>query len=335
MRNIKICVLVLLTLFSRQGFSCDACSMYEFSPLQAKSFVGVFYNYSFFNGYKDLGQLPRFTFDANSLRASNLHVGDVDGGEDRVNPTSRDYEMYQTIDVRFNYNYNNKWNFFINLPLESNSVYFDEVISNSTIGNQLYTETGIGDVLLVGEKISILDKESAKHVFKYGLGLFIPSGKLDLINDEGNLNHITHYPGRGNFESMLRFSYSTKLKEKYGAMVLSTFTLGTSSKSGEYTYVFGPRVNIQSNVFYDLQIADEIKLIPMVGLYYEEISAHKLNGKSVSGTEAKAILANVSTGFKLKSCLLRVEYQLSLWQKEVALQLQNAGRLNLMLIYNL
>ena len=327
---------IALVIIPKAIFACDACSMYEFSPLQAKSFVGLFYNYSFFNGYKDLGQSPKFAFDANNLRGSNLHIGEVDEESENITPSKSDYEMYQTLDLRLNYNRENKWNFFVNIPLEVNSVYFAAVNSSGgTTSSELYQEQSIGDVLLAAEKVNMFSNDKVKQVLKYGLGLFLPTGNLELLNKEGELNHVSHYTGRGNFELMLRANYSVKLNEKYGTLLLASHTLGTSTQSGDYKYSFGSRLNIQFNGFREFLIKDDLKLIGMLGGYYESIGDDALNKEAISGTGAKSVLGNVSAGVKLKSALLRVEYQLPVWQKEVALQLQNAGRVNVMLMYNL
>lgn len=336
MKRYLLLTIVAVAFLPKTLLACDACSMYEFSPLQAKSFVGLFYNYSFFNGYKDLGQSPKFAFNANNLRGSNLHIGDVDGEDQEITPSKSDYEMYQTLDLRLNYNRENKWNFFVNIPLEVNSVYFSKVNSSQGgINSKLYQEKSIGDVLLATEKVTMFSSEKVKHVLKYGMGLFLPTGNLELLNDEGDLNHVSHYSGRGNFELMLRANYSLKLNEKYGAMLLLSQTLGTSSQSGDYKYSFGKRLNLQFNGFREFKVSDDFKLIGMLGGYYESIGDDSLNDGVISGTGSKSLLGNVSAGVKLKSTLLRLEYQLPIWQQEVALQLQNAGRVNVMLMYNL
>ncbi len=73
MKQITILFLFLVT---KNLWACDACSIYEFSPLQAKSYVGLFYSYSFMNGYSSLNNRSNFTFNGANLRSyNNAHTG--------------------------------------------------------------------------------------------------------------------------------------------------------------------------------------------------------------------------------------------------------------------
>ena len=339
MKYLLILLSCVFCLHQNTALACDACSMYEFSPLQAKSFVGVFYNYSFFNGYKTLSQPFRFTFNPNNLRGgSNLHIGHVDPTvpeNETITPSKKDFEMYQTIDLRFNYNLKNKWNFILNLPFEMNTVYFQDVRLWEDKHDTLYQQKAFGDVLLAAEKVSMIKGDKFQHVFKYGGGVFVPTGNLELKNDDGELNHTSHYTGRGNFEAIARASYSVKVNNTYGAMLLGSQAFGTTTKDGDLSYSFGKRTNVQENFFYTFSLKEEIQLIPMLGAYYESIANDKVNDVALESTSSKSVFGNISTGLKYKEVLLRIEYQLPIWQKTVAYQLQNSGRLNVMAIYNL
>ncbi len=182
-------------------------------------------------------------------------------------PSQKDYESYQSIDVRLNYNMNNKWNLLINIPFAKNSIYFNEVIDNGLIDDSLRIHQGIGDVLLAIDKVSIIENNRLKHTFKYGLGLFLPTGT---IKNEPNIDPA-HYTGRGGFEPLLRLSYSLKVNQTWGNATNLSYSTGTTYKSNNMNYTFGKRLNMQTNLFYSFKTGNN-GIIPMIGLYYEHRS---------------------------------------------------------------
>lgn len=325
----RLIIIALILLHSRLLLACDACSIYEFSPLQAKSYVGLFYNYSFMNGYSSLNNRSNFTFNGSNLRSyNNAHTGHLVETK-RVNPSQKDYESYQTIDVRLNYNLKNKWNFLINIPIAKNSIYFNEVIDNGLIDDSLRIHQGIGDILLAVDKVSIIENNSLKHTFKYGLGVFFPSGT---IKNEATIDPA-HYTGRGGYEPIFRVSYSLKVNQTWGTIANLSYSSGTTFKSDELNYKFGQRYNLQTNLFYSLKTGNS-GFIPMVGIYYEHRGSDFQNKTQIEGTEINALFTNLSLGYSFKSSMIRLEWQEPIAQKTSDYQLKNSGRLNLMLLYN-
>lgn len=326
MKQIAILFLLLAT---RNLLACDACSIYEFSPLQAKSYVGVFYSYSFMNGYNSLNNRSNFTFNGSNLRSyNNAHTGHLVEAK-KVNPSQKDYESYQTIDVRFNYNFQNKWNFLLNIPLAKNSIYFNEVIDNGFIDDSLRIHQGIGDILLAIDKVSIIENNTLKHTFKYGLGIFLPTGS---IKSEPNIDPA-HYTGRGGFEPLFRLSYSLKINQTWGNVTNVSYSTGTTFDREELNYSFGKRLNMQTNLFYNFKIGNN-GIVPMLGLYYENRTTDTQSGLTVSGTAVNALFANISCGYSFKSTLIRLEWQNPIAQHTSNYQLNNSGRLNVMLLHN-
>lgn len=325
----RLILITFILLHTKSLLACDACSIYEFSPLQAKSYVGVFYSYSFMNGYNSLSNRSNFTFNAGNLRTyNNAHTGHL-VEKKKVNPSQKDYESYQSVDVRFNYNLKNKWNFLINIPFAKNSIYFDEVIDNGFIDDSLRIHQGIGDILLAADKVSIIENNTLKHTFKYGLGIFLPTGT---IKNEDNIDPA-HYTGRGGFEPIFRTSYSLKVNQTWGILANFSYSTGTTYKSEDSEYQFGQRYNMQTNLFYSLK-TETSGFIPMVGMYYEHRKSDYQNKNKIEGTQINALFTNFSLSYSFKSSLLRLEWQEPIAQKTSKYQLSNSGRLNLMLLYN-
>lgn len=324
----RLIILTFILFHTKSLLACDACSIYEFSPLQAKSYAGVFYSYSFMNGYGSLDNRPNFTFNGANLRYNNAHAGHLVENK-KVNPSQKDYESYQSIDFRLNYNLKNKWNFLVNIPLAKNSIYFNEVIDNGLIDDSLSIHQGLGDILLAIDKVSVLEKNKLQHTFKYGIGIFLPTGS---IKNEPNIDPA-HYTGRGGFEPLLRFSYSLKVNQQWGTMANASYSTGTTFKNNNLNYRFGQRANMQTNFFYSLKTGNT-GFIPMVGLYCEQRASDYQNNLKISGTAVHALFTNLSLAYSFKTSLIRLEWQNPIAQKTSAYQLKNTGRVNLMVLYN-
>ena len=276
------------------------------------------------NGYSSLNNNPNFTFNGSNLRSyPNAHTGHGVEAK-KINPSTKDYESYQTLDLRFNYNLKKKWNLLLNVPISKNSIYYNEVIQGGYIDDSLRIHQGLGDILIAIDKVATIENNNFKHTLKYGVGLFLPTGS---IQKENNIDPA-HYTGRGGFEPIIRASYSLKINQTWGIMANTSLATGTTFKTNDIDYHFGKRFNAQTNLFYSFNKGSS-GFIPMLGLYYENISSDYANKVQVNGTSSKALFTNVSFGYSIKETMIRLEWQKPIHQITSDLQLYNSGRMNL------
>lgn len=339
-KNNKIYLFIILSLLSFWSMACDVCSVYEYGHIQNRSYAGVFYRYRAMNGY-NTGTDPSSLFPQNSMRLGHLY--DLNDRLIHVK-NEKDYELFETYEIRYNHNFNDKANLMILLPYNISTSYYHELYT--LMGDRKDTteiEQGIGDLTIILEKLYIKEKTDYSHFIKLGGGLRMPTGKFSLVTKDGSPADPAHQPGNGAYDFMIRSSYIGTFNKKYGIIAYANYMLSTRSKSKDLVlnsrqeisnYRFANRFNTSTNVFYIIGSGD-FRIIPQTGLYYEQAKQDVLNMRLRENTGGKNLFGQFGLDFNYKAFTFQTMYQMPFYQALNGSQLINAGRINVGLIYNI
>ncbi|MCP4522090.1 MAG: hypothetical protein GY827_10435 [Cytophagales bacterium] len=332
---VKISFVLLLLLSPLINWACD-CTIYEYNNIRNKSYAGVFYRYRMFNGFNNMNHTP-------SIRPSNARIAHAPiGNDDNTYISSPEsFERFQTYEFRYNHNYKDKFNFLINVPYHINDNYFGEIIP--LIGSafdSLETTQGLGDIVLNVERLFTIgnDSSSWNHRFKLGVGISLPTGKFELVNDKGWITDPSHQAGRGVSDIMPSLQYQVIYDNLIGAS--SNVRYATSLQQNRVTstgdpinYRFGNSLSWNSLLFVVVGRYSDWQFIPKTGLYFEHITQDKLNESLQGDTGGNTLFWNIGADFAYKDFILQMIYQRPINENLEGEQLRNAGRINLALIY--
>jgi hypothetical protein len=286
--------LTLLVISIHSVFACDICPMDEYSTIKNRGYVGVFYRYSLFRGYNYIPEQNNpFSFNQAGRPKKHNVFQDQNFYED----TPDDYESFQTLEFRLNYNHNDKWNFLLVLPYHYNINYFDKV--TPPLGQTFDSTTvtaGFGDIIIGAQRLSTYETITWRHQFKYGLGLSLPTGNSELrANGNDAYNDPSHLPGKGATDLILRFNYTGSTNDKFGFKFNTLYAvslkeaqsgniIGIPSNQLEITdYRFGNRSSIDALLFYVIGTGN-FKVIPKIGYSFNHAQKDKANAIELEGT---------------------------------------------------
>ena len=283
---------LLLTLV--QSFGCDICPMDEYSTVNNRGYVGVFHRYSLFRGYNYIPEQSNpFSFNQATRPKKHSVFQDDNYYEDSQN----DYESFQTIELRFNYNYKDHWNFLVVLPFHHNINYFDKV--TPPIGQTFDSTTvtsGIGDLILGVQRLNTYETATWRHQLKYGFGLSLPTGNSELrANGEEPYNDPAHLPGKGATDLILRVNYTGSTNDQFGFKVNALYANSLKkAQSGNFTgipsnqleitsYRFGNRMTFDALMFYVFG-KSRFKVIPKIGYSFNHAKKDQANAIYIENT---------------------------------------------------
>lgn len=136
-------ILLSLPLLSKEAQACDSCNFFEYSLLQNRSYIGLFYRHRQFGGYDrygytspnpgtavvtsslangfENGATAKYAPQARtavtpSLDQDMIVMHEPEGTGLYVNKTDQDWETYETVELRGNFTWKNQWNFTFLLP---------------------------------------------------------------------------------------------------------------------------------------------------------------------------------------------------------------------------
>jgi hypothetical protein len=141
----------------------------------------------------------------------------------------------------------------------------------------------------------------------------------------------------------MQFNYTLKYQSKFGFFTTNRYYISLKSKdpqtlvSGsqpELAYHrFGNRFSSTNFVFYT--IGDYLwKLIPKVGLHYENIQKDYLNGEELEDLGGSSLFLTAGIDVKFKDFTLLTDFRSPIYQNLNGEQLLNVGRLNMGLLYS-
>jgi len=341
----KIILTSLFLILLGATYACDICPMDEYSTIKNKGYIGLFYRYSFFKGYNYLPEQSNpFSFNPKGRTKKHNVFQDQNFYEDSEN----DYESFQTIDIRFNYNYKNKWNFLLILPYHYNTNYFDKV--TPPIGQTFDSTTvtaGFGDIILGIQRLSIYKSTSWVHQFKYGLGLSVPTGNSELrANGDEPYNDPSHLPGKGVTDLILRGNYTGSTNDKFGFKInilyatslkkpVSGNISGLPANGLEVTdYRFGNRGSIDGLIFRVFG-KDKFKVIPKIGYSFSMADQDKANAVELENTGGTVGFGNLGLDIVFGRFTWQTMFSKPVHQTLNGQQLNSTGKLQTGLLFSL
>lgn len=327
----------ILFLFFVIRFSdaCDVCNVFEYANQRNQNYVGVFYRNRFFNGYQSLNQPNNYRFFPNSNpNARAEHVPENEEGT-QFNRSEKDFEFYQTVELRGNYAISQKVNLQVIVPFNSSSVYFGNVsLYNGALSpivkkDSAYGTSGLGDIILMTDYVKTYVTGNVKHIFKPGFGLKLPSGSVSHKHNEGNVLSYDLQPGTGSLDFLFRANYLVT-NDKWGVDLFTNYRLCTRSYS---QMKFGNRFNVSSFFYYTIKVK-ELKFLPRMGLYAEAALQDTYAEKTLAQTGGHTVFYQFGMDFMVGKFVFQTIFQKPFHEKLNGDMQGNAGRLALGLIFN-
>lgn len=324
----KYILTLALSIFLLQEIWACGCYTYDYNSIQTNSYLGLFYNQRFHQGYNQ-------TLSSPSL--NSLHR--ISSSEGTIVETKNDYERFQFAELRYNQNIKDWLNLTLVLPFVHNQDYYETIYySDGTIGDASHNESGIGDIFIAAMFVTQKEREVADHTFKYGAGIYLPTGNHKVVDENGEFIDPSHQPGRGTVNYLLQFRHFMILNDRYG--LSSSFNYLFNSKGKKYPstqnyaiqYTYGNQFTAYSDFFYKIFI-DEVDLVPKLGMYYENIQKDLLNDFEQKDTGGNLLYVDSGLDFKVKDLTIQSTIRIPVWQELNGLQQETKWILNLGMIY--
>lgn len=242
------------------------------------------------------------------------------------------YETYNTLELRGNYYFREKWKTTLILPFVSN---------RQQVGSwDRYTVNGLGDpILMESYQIYNTKRDTSSKSFSQrltaGLGIKIPLGKTDIRFNHGTPN-LDLQPGSGSWDGLGYIAYMMKWKF-LGANANVNAKFNGKDK---LNYQYGRVYNITANLFTDLNVKS-VTVRFLAGLYLERAKMDRTIGtvgepsyihKNTGGT---ILFANTGIQIFTDRFLLFGEYQPVVKSNLNGFsQLLTLNKLNIGLTYN-
>ncbi|SHO63150.1 hypothetical protein [Algoriphagus zhangzhouensis] len=337
----SLLILIFLGLLSQsnQSFACDSCNFFEYSLLENKSYIGLFYRFRDFRDYKTIS--PSTTTAIQSFPAQlstqlqpwigNEIMHEPEGNNLYVQKTKQDFETYQTIEARGNITLNYKWNLTFLLPYEFNKVYYEKYLDlpNPVSDTTLYVQ-GWGDLTTAVEYIHLVYNPKSRHTFRPGLAFTLPTGQAQIQSNNENreLFDPIIQPGKGAFSFIPRLNYQWFLENK-GINAGMSYQWSTE---GKQSYQFGNSFNAYLLYFHQFELGGSLLLAPNLGVYHESAQRDIYNGEKQDLTGGQVDFAQLGLDLNLSQTTFSLVYQRPIHQNLNGNQILNQHRISIGLI---
>lgn len=319
--------LIISALSLYDATACDVCNIFEYSTVEQRSFIGIFYRYRMFNGYAALGQSNNMF----PTRKSTLHEPEDAGF--LAEKSQRDYETYHTWEIRLNHTIKNKVNLMLILPYRRNTAYYANVIdAPKPQHDSLFVSKGWGDMVLAADYMIKFDCKNGAHILRPGLAMTLPTGQFNEEVSNGELHDPILQPGSSAYAFILRLNYQYFNQiNKYGFTASTNYKKSTTGENG---YLFADSYNLQTNVFYQKGLGNW-NLVPRLGAYFESAGSNTWNDNIQTLTGGDTVFGDIGLDINKKAVTFQAVYQMKLYEKLEGNQIGNAGRLNLGIVCNI
>lgn len=328
----KLIFVSLLGFMPSISMSCDGCSMYEYATIKNRTYAALFYRYRVFNGYKHLNNTHKF------LTNTSAKVAHQGGGPITSFAHEKDYEVYHSYEFRANYSINNKFNIMLSMPYQTAKVHYEVVTSvTSPISDTTFSVSGLGDLILIGERVFQSESDHWLHNLKFGAGVKIPTGKYK-TNELESIYHPTLQPGTGSWDGMIRGTYVGLLNNTFGFNSYLSYRMNggveyEASGGDVVVYKFGNRLNGAASFFF-LYTSIDFRLAPNFGVYYEGYGYDRRADFNEIGTGGKSLFGTGGLDITYRNLTLQLQYQRIMAENLNDEQIGNAGRFVSGLILN-
>lgn len=236
----KIIISLMIVMMSLNGIACDVCggpsglSSQGFLPNQQFHFVGIVSNFSQYQSQR------------------NILLSDEKEHSDEIFFKSAIIGRWQATE---------KIAILGSIPFAYNQ---------QSRGDQLLTETGIGDISVMINTVVLSKKDSVKtQFFRVGAGLKGPTGRYSHVALETN----NLFPGTGAFDILASTNYMYR-RAKWGLIEENQARIPTSN-SADYKY--GLTVNASLYGFYSKSFQKAKELMPFLGFGFQWKDVDRIN----------------------------------------------------------
>lgn len=298
-----IVILLSVSLFApvKKASACDICGCFMgITPYDNQSSFAVQYRYRSFNGYYNQPQ-SFFPSGSQFLLAKNNHNGLIT--DHNGNPN--DYEVFRAMEFRTRLFFSRRIEINAILPYNSNSEYYN--------GN-LNTVASIGDVNVYAgyHLINNVNQQTFKQRLIVGAGIKLATGKNDFTNFEGERYDVLTQTGTGSTDGFGYFNYL--LGYKKAGLSLS----GTYKVNGENKYNEGIANSTTGylNLFYNVTLSKDIKMIPSAQLAYEYSGGEKFMGVKTGEHVMNNLMSGIGVDLFIKNISLNLAVQTKAWSAQ-------------------
>ncbi len=185
--------------------------------------------------------------------------------------------------------------------------------------HQTLSFSGIGDPSLLlyfnpltknssNEMITFSQETRLQHSLLLGGGVKFPLGRFNRL-DQGEVVNRNFQVGSGSTDVILTANY-TATYNKFGVNLESAYKVNTENSAG---YEFGNQYNAMGNLFYWIT-TQEVSIIPMAGVIYEQGETHLDNGILQVNTGGNATMGTVGVQLFRNQFALAASFQTPLSQ---------------------
>lgn len=334
----KIFVLLLIAI-SYCGFSCDMCGCYMgITPYDNQSGFSLVHRYRSFNGYEAKNQ-SHFVFPTYAYRNSNTSTlapiasntassplykhGDGHGTsltEPNYDPS--DFEIYKTVELRAKYFLHQRWEINFILPYSINTTLLDGSFSKVK---------GLGDIHFMSgyHIIRKIEVEGMQHRLIGGMGVKLPTGKSNQLDEQNNRYNFMQQTGTGSTDGFIYLNYIAGLKN-LGLNLLGMYKINSNNRFNER---IGNSTTAYLNLFYRIKWKNWY-FIPSLQNNYEYTKGLYLNNELEPNTNMSNVMSGLGLDVYYKNLGINASYQLCVLDQTAETNLHSAGRMVLGLTYN-
>lgn len=248
-----------------------------------------------------------------------------------VDKAPEDFEYSIETNFRADYAINDHWMLGLIVPFKRTVVHYDRTYDVSNIFRPVFDTTidvsGFGDPIVSVDRIINLESGEFKHYLRPGLGLKLPFGQTKLENEYDEVL----LPGSGSTDVILKLYYQIRYKNS-GINLLPNYRY---NGRGVNDYQMGSGTNMMIEAFYSLPFGERFNLIPHGGVYFERIQKDYRQNIEVQLTGRNTDFLHFGVDFRFGNFMLVNSYQMVISQKLNGNQIEERGRFNITLLYNL
>jgi hypothetical protein len=322
MQNIKQLVVIYLAISFSNLLACDVCGNYlGITPYDNKSGISILHRYRVFNGYRNYQAQSHF-FPPSAYKMTH---GDPTLDSLKTanhNYSSKDFESYKIIELRFKYYVSNRF--------ELNA--FVPVLNNKSKTDNNYRQcTGLGDISL-NAGYHILNPKADKpvrHKLILGLGIKLPSGNFYVHDSNSDRLPFEMQPGTGSLDYFTYINYVVMTKKIGMNMNMNVKINGTNKFKEQWSN----SANNFLSVFYKLALKDFL-FYPSLQANYEMSKGLYVNNDLQENTSIKSLMIGPGFDIYYKSFSVNTSWQFTVSEKVNSGSLKSAGRLSIGLNYS-
>ncbi len=299
----------LVVFQSVAGFACDGCNIYTgMNAYNTENKISIYTRQrTTFGEFSALGEM---------IMKHTGHANDKNLWDRSV------IERYQTVEIRGDFYFKEKWKTTIILPFTNNYQFLDS--------EKRFRISGISDPVILETRNFYLDKKNGlNQKIGVGLGLKLPLG-LTNVNVEGFRPNLDFQPGSGAYSGIGYVDYYISNKT-WGGFANVNYKLNGRNQDN---YRYGYSLNSKITGFWKTNVK-KVSFILMTGIY-TEFTGFDESDVVHEDTGGQIIFGNLEWRVGYKQLMLSAEYQPVLCQNMYGnTQLLTRDRINIGLTYNI